>query len=408
MKEVLYPDFPVEEYRSRYSRTQQVLKRRGIDALFLTQRQNMRYFAGVRDGAWDAHHFYFLSLLPAEGEPVLLTSKGFNQIVKQSWIEDAREWSLSREFYMSKESNAISAVLDVLREKHLDRGVIGMETGPEIHVHMGHTHFTSLLAGLKGAEIVDGSDAIWEVRSIKSEAEIDRMRKAADITTRGVKAGFEALKPGMSEKELVNIMSSEMCSRGASEQRFNSLYAGPRAMWADGMPTDYVMEKGDLVQYDGGCIYEGYCCDFKRMASIGEPRADQRRFYEQAKAVLFAAIGTVKPGAPLSAPLRAAFAVNDAAGFGSFSKWCLESGWSAIGHSLGLDLHEQPGLTAFNEAEMQENMVLCVEPFITLNGVTPFYEAEEKFGLEDVVVVTKDGVETLTSEDKITHDLWIA
>ena len=326
MKEVLFPDFPVEEYRSRYSRTQQVLKRRGIDALFLTQRQNMRYFAGVRDGAWDAYHFYFLALLPAEGEPVLLVRIGFPQIVKQSWIEDVREWQPGRGLYMSKESNAISAVLDVLREKHLDRGVIGMETGPEVHVHMGHTHFTSLLEGLKGAQIVDGSDAIWEVRSIKSEAEIDRMRKAADITARGVKAGFEALKPGMSEKELVNIMTSEMCSRGATEQRFNSLYAGPRAMWADGMPTDYVIgERGISFNTMGVASTRVTVVTSSVWLLIGEPRADQRRFYEQAKAVLFAAIGAVKPGVPFSAPLRAAFAANDAAGFGSFSKWCLES-----------------------------------------------------------------------------------
>ena len=53
-------------------------------------------------------------------------------------------------------------------------------------------------------------------------------------------------------------------------------------------------------------------------------------------------------------------------------------------------------------------MVLAVEPYITLNGVFPFWEATEKFGLEDVVVVTEDGAEILTSEDKITHELWIA
>ena len=52
-------------------------------------------------------------------------------------------------------------------------------------------------------------------------------------------------------------------------------------------------------------------------------------------------------------------------------------------------------------------MVLCVEPFITLNGVYPFWEASEKFGLEDVVLVTAEGAEVLTSEESITHDLWL-
>jgi Xaa-Pro aminopeptidase len=161
------------------------------------------------------------------------------------------------------------------------------------------------------------------------------------------------------------------------------------------------------VQYDGGCIYEGYWCDFKRMASIGEPRPEQRRFYELAKEGLFAAIDAIRPGAPFNAPLKAAFAVNDRAGFGAFSRWCLEAGWTAIGHSLGLDLHERPGLTAHNTTLFQENMVLSVEPYITLNGVYPYYEAEEKFGLEDVVLVTADGAEILTSDEMITHDLWV-
>ena len=407
MKELMFPDFPRDEYVARYARTRQVLEERGMDALFLTGCQNLRYFAGLRDGAWEAPHFYFLVILPAEGEPVLLVSNGFQHLVEQCWIEDVRYWPLAREFYMSKESNAVALALDVFREMGLEGGVIGMELGADIHVHMAQTHFTAILEGLPRARIVDGSDAVWALRSIKSPAEIERMRRAATISARGVRAGFEALEPGMTEKQVVDVMTSVMCAQGASELRFNALYAGPRAMWADGLPTDYVIRKGDLVQFDGGCICEGYWCDFKRMAAVGEPRADQQRFYELAREGLFAAIEVMKSGMPASAPLEAAFAVNDRAGFGSFSQWCLQAGWSAIGHGLGLNLHEQPGLSASNTSLLQENMVLSVEPFITLDGVHPFWEAEEKFGLEDVVLVTADGAQLLTSEDMITHDLWV-
>ena len=143
------------------------------------------------------------------------------------------------------------------------------------------------------------------------------------------------------------------------------------------------------------------------MAAVGEPRPDQRRFYDLAKEGLLAAIAAIMPGVPFNAPLQAAFAVNDRAGFGDFTRWCLNNGWSAIGHCLGLDIHELPGLSATNSAPIRENMVLSVEPYITLDGVYPFWDAAEKFGLEDVVVVTKDGVEVLTSEDEITHELWV-
>jgi Xaa-Pro aminopeptidase len=407
MKELHYPDFPREEYVARYARTQKTLKAHGLDALLLTQRQNLRYFAGLRDGAWDAYHFYFVTLLPAEGEPVLFAANGFNNLLTQSWIEDIRQWPWQKEFYLANESNAIPLIIDTLREMRLATGVIGMELSPDIHIHMGQLHFDALRHGMPHAKIVDGCDAIWELRSIKSPAEIGRMRKAAQLSARGVKAGFEALRPGMTEKQVVDVMTSVMCAGGATEQRFHALYAGPRAMWADGMPTDYAIQRGDLVQYDGGCIYEGYWCDFKRMAAVGEPRPDQRRFYELAKEGLFAAIAAIKPGVPFNAPLQAAFAVNDRAGFGGFSRWCLDNGWSAIGHCLGLDIHELPGLSATNTAPIRENMVLSVEPYITLNGVIPFWDAEEKFGLEDVVVVTRDGVEVLTSEEEVTHALWV-
>ncbi len=408
MKTLAFPDFPREEFVARYTRTQQVLKQRNIQALFLTQRQNLRYFAGLRDGSWDAYHFYFLTILPAEGAPVLLAANGFNHLVKQSWIEDVRYWPWAKSFYMAKESNAVALVLDVLKEKCLADGIIGMEMGPDIHVHMGQLHFDTLRQGLPHATIVDGSDAIWDVRCVKSPAEVARLRMAAKITARGVKAGFQALKPGMTERDVMAVMTSTMCAHGASELRFNALYAGPRAMWADGMPADYAIKPGDLIQFDGGCVYEGYWCDFKRMAAIGEPRADQRRFYDLARQGLFAAIETIRPGVPMNAPLQAAFAVNDAAGFAAFSRWCLDNGWSAIGHCLGQDVHEQPGLSATNTTPFKENMVLSVEPYITLDGVYPFWDAREKFGLEDVVVVTKDGADILTTEQDVTHDLWVA
>ena len=200
MKKLMFPDFPREEYTARYARTQQSLRQHGIDALFLTQRQNLRYFAGLRDGAWDAHHFYFLTILPAAGDPILLVANGFNHLLKQCWIEDLRYWPWEKAFYMSEKSNAVSLVLDVLKERRLDPGVIGMELGADIHAHMAHTHFTSILQGLPHAKIVDASDSIWEVRSIKSPAEIASLRRATDITAKGVKARFEALIPGMTEK----------------------------------------------------------------------------------------------------------------------------------------------------------------------------------------------------------------
>ena len=251
---------------------------------------------------------------------MLLAANGFQHLVKQCWIEDVRHWSFSKEFYMSEEFMGSQLVVDVLREKGLHEGVIGMELSAAMQPQVGHRHFVDLQQNLPAAQIVDAAQAVWSVRSVKSAAEIERMRTAADISAQGVRTGFEQLQAGMTEKQVVDVMTSAMCAAGASEQRFNALYAGPRAMWADGMPTDYAIQPGDLVQFDGGCVYEGYWCDFKRMAAIGEPRADQRRHFELAREGLEAAIAAVAPGVPCAALLDAAFAVNTRAGYGAGSQ----------------------------------------------------------------------------------------
>ena len=106
---------------------------------------------------------------------------------------------------------------------------------------------------------------------------------------------------------------------------------------------------------------------------------------------------------------RTAFEVNDRAGHADFSTWCLENGLRAIGHSIGLNIHEHPGLSHESSQVLRENMTFAVEPFITLNGHHPFQEAKEKIGiLEDNLIVTKDGVEMMTKDEYITHELWIA
>jgi Xaa-Pro aminopeptidase len=223
-----------------------------------------------------------------------------------------------------------------------------------------------------------------------------------------VKAGFEALQPGVTEKEVARVMHEVMFSEGATETGLMCVYAGPRLMWADSTPSNYKLQKGDVVQFDGGCLYEGYWSDFKRMACIGDPRPDQRRHFELAREAIECALAVMKAGVPACEVFQAAFEVNNRAGYRDFSNWCLENGWSAIGHSIGLNIHEHPGLSAGNTANLEPNMAFAVEPYITLNGKYPFWDASEKYGLEDNLIVTADGIEMMTKEEYVTHDLWIA
>ncbi len=412
MKQLLFADFPIEEYHARVKRVRQLMEHCQVDALLLTQRENLRYFAGWYDGAWLIPNYYWLFLLPREQEPTLFFLLGDQMFEPTTWVEDIRYWWYGEGSWTSSsnEPGWIQLVLDTLEEKGLSRATIGMELGPHFRLGLPQMQFDLFRQRLAGAKLVDASDLLWDVFSIKSAAEVSRIREACRISCLGVRAGFEAIREGMSERAVANIMYATMFREGASEVQFYCLYAGPqRAMWWDSQPRrNYHLKRGDLVQFDGGCVYEGYHCDFKRMAALGGPTAEQRHYYEVTRRQIEASIQAMRPGVPIKEIYLAQEAVLVDAGYSAFARWCRESGWSAIGHSLGLYIHEQPGITHANETLMQPGMILVIEPFISHGAVTPMYGALAKYGLEDVVLITKDGHEVLTKEEYISHDLWVA
>ena len=410
MRTPAYPEFAVEEYEGRYERLRQAMGERNLDAILITNETNHRYFSGFNAQVFALSHYYFFALLPRDPsiEPTFFCSHGFDHVSTSSWLQDIRFWDMSPDFYMTKTSAGIKLVADVIAKKGLARATIGLEMSNDMHPHMGVDHVDDLRNATPDVRWVDSSDAIMEVRAVKSAAEIAKLRKASEISAEAVKHGFEGLVEGMTEWELTQRMVARMYELGATNLRFSTNYAGPRRMWADAQPTYYKMKKGDLVQFDGGCIFDGYWCDFKRMASIGKPSEKDQRYYDIAREGIEAATRTVRAGVPASEIVKAAFDVNRKHGCGDFVDWCTSYGWQAIGHGLGLDVHERPGIAALSKKPLEAGMVICVEPFVTLDGVHPFWEAGGKFGLEDVVLVTEDGHEILTSESIISHALFVA
>jgi Xaa-Pro aminopeptidase len=143
------------------------------------------------------------------------------------------------------------------------------------------------------------------------------------------------------------------------------------------------------------------------MASLGQPDAAALRDYEIAREAIETATALLAPGVRPCDVVAAAFEVLRRRGYSAFVDWCHEAGWEAIGHGVGLDVHERPGLSFHNETPLEAGMVLSIEPFISVNGVTPFHLANGKFGLEDSVLITETGHEILTNESIISHDLFV-
>ena len=410
MRTAQFADFPVQEYQGRYQRLRDEMDRCGLDAVLITSESNHRYFASFTAKVFSLYHFYFFTLLPRDESlvPTFMCAHGFDHIATTTWLPEIRFWDISPDFYMTKSSGGLQMIANVLKEKGLSESAIGLEMSNDMHAHLGVDHFQQLKELTPGVTWQDSSDAIMEVRAIKSIGEIEKLRKASRISIQAVREGFESLVEGMTEWELTQRMTSRMFQLGATDVRYITNYAGPRRMWADAMPTHYKIAKGDLVQFDGGCMVDGYWCDFKRMASIGKPNEKDQRYYDIAREGVERATETVRAGAKASDVVKAAFNVNREHGCGEFVDWCNAYGWQAVGHGLGLDIHERPGLAARSDRPLEANMVVCVEPFVTLDGVFPFWNAAGKFGLEDVVLVQPDGYEILTDKSILSHDLFLA
>ena len=409
MRTPQFPDFPLAEYQQRYRRLCSAMEQHGLDAILITNRTNHRYFSGFCGEVFALHHYYYFALLPCDSliEPTFLCSHGNDFIATTTWIQDLRFWDFPQDFYMSKQSPGIPALAELIGEKGLGAATIGLELSNDMHPHMGVEHIFQLQEMVPNVRWADASSAIMEVREMKSFAEVERLRKAAQISAEAVRFGFESVVSGMTEMELTRIMSAKMYELGATDIRYLTNYAGTRRMWADATPTDNPIQTGDLIQFDGGCIVDGYWCDFKRMCCIGPPRDADRRFYDIAREAIEAATALLGGGVVPGDVVQAAFDVNRRHGYGAFVDWCHRAGWEAIGHGVGLDIHERPGLTFRNHVPLEAGMVLSIEPFITLDGVFPFWEARGKFGLEDSVLLTTDGHEVLTSESIISHELMV-
>lgn len=410
-----FPDFAAGEYVQRVARLREEMEQQDVDALLLTDQKNVRYVSGMYEVGWIVPAYFYAIVLPRDERlPAALFVPEGDQIQAQaSWIETVVRWDFPVGFFTGGAvgMHLAESLTRWLQKQELHRGRVAAELGAHFRIGLSIECFDSLRCALPGVQWCDCGSVVWPVRSIKSAEEIRRIREACRISCLGVRAGFEAIRVGASEREIANVMAARMHAEGSSEIRCLSLYAGPdRAMWADSLPRrEMIMEPGSLVQFDGGCTYDGYFCDFKRMASIGQPTAEQQMYFDLARASQEAALAVMRPGVPLSEVYHASQRPFEEAGLGDFVAWCKNMGWSSIGHNVGLDIHEMPGISIDNDDSLRPNMVLAVEPWIWHgpSGHFPYWECTEKYGLEDIVLITENGHEILTPDSLVGRDLWV-
>lgn len=397
----IYSEFPLSEYVSRVARARREMNKLQIDALLLTAKENLRYFAGgpLTELFVDSYNTFFL-LLPADPaiEAALIMSCGREGPALASWVPDKRFWGYGQTGSVMNQSQSLSLVASTITEKSLAKGGIATELDNGLRTGMTVTEFRQLQEALPKVKFQSAAPVVWPVRAIKSELEIEKIRKACRITCEAFAVAQRALRPGMMEREVAAIVRAEMFKRGATGEGFLALFGGPRGIWADAIASDYRFQKGDAIMFDGGCCVDGYYADVSRMAWVAEPPAADRRLYELARNANAEALTALHPGAKIKDVHTAGQRVFRTQG----AEALLVFGAGQLGHGIGLSIHEPPDMAANSEETLQPGMTIAVEPAIT--NKPKWTDSDRFFIVENNVVITADGYELLSP---MPDALWI-
>ena len=237
------------------------------------------------------------------------------------------------------------------------------------------------------ATLIPFQDRINGFRGQKEAWELERMRKAQDITDRAFTEVCPRIKAGMTEKELAAELIYCLYKNGAEGLSFDPIVvAGPNTSMPHGVPGDRPIAEGDFITMDFGVIYGGYCSDMTRTVALGYASEEMKKVYDTVLKAQLAGIAATKAGVTGAAVDFAARQVIAEAGYGEFFG-------HGYGHSLGLEIHESPNCNFRNTDPLPVGAVCSAEPGIYLPG---------KFGvrIEDVVIITEDGCEDITHSPK--------
>lgn len=231
---------------------------------------------------------------------------------------------------------------------------------------------------------VQGSAPVDNARMLKSSDEANAIRVSSQINDEALQRTIDSIQRGDTERALGRRYVEFGKKLGASDVSFGALICfGANGAEPHHETDETILKEGDSIILDVGLNVNGAMSDMTRTVFCGQPTEEQIEVYELVKAANEAGRRAVQPGVPLSEIDRAAREVIEKGGYGKYFI-------HRTGHGIGLEVHEPPDVSASNSLPAQPGMIFSIEPGIYLPG---------RFGvrIEDLVLVTRDGSETLNS-----------
>ncbi|HHT72761.1 MAG TPA: aminopeptidase P family protein [Firmicutes bacterium] len=316
---------------------------------------------------------------------------GFRGSAGTVWISDKRRAFLT-DFRYVEQAKGQCPGWEIIQYDEVDKAIadlIAEESVDAIAIEAAHVTISQLRGWQEAfsAQIVETKGLVEAERMVKTAEEIEKVKKAASIADHAFAQVLPQLRPGVSEREIALELEFTMRKAGASGVSFRPIVAaGARSALPHAEPGDRLLSHGDFVVLDFGCVFEGYCSDMTRTVVVGEPTEQHLLIYDLVLRAQLEALEAVKPGVTGKAVDTVARSIIEEGGYGQYFG-------HGLGHSVGLEIHEQPRLSQKDETVLEPGMIVTVEPGIYLpdfGGVR----------IEDLVLVTEDGCSILSSTFK--------
>lgn len=356
----------------RFSRARALLGDLGVDAILVTNGTNRRYLTGFTGEDHAIDEPGGMALITDDGMLLLAPSTNLPWAEAEAnedttvqdwgipWTKTVAEMAIERGWTkLAFEENTTSVGSFIQLQEHLD----------------------------DEAELIAIGKAVDTLRAVKTPEEIGYLREALRMTDVAFVAAEARAEVGMTEKQLAEIVAEELKKAGSEGESFPTIVAsGPNAAKPHHAPGDRVMQEGEPIIIDMGALHNGYAGDLTRTIWFGEPSAELVTMYRNVQAAFDTAIHKAGPnitGVELDAAARDVFAQqgND--------QYFVHS----LGHGLGLRVHEAPSASMRSTDTLEPGNVVTIEPGLYVAG-------EGGVRIEDVVLITEDGAENLTSAPK--------
>jgi Xaa-Pro aminopeptidase len=236
------------------------------------------------------------------------------------------------------------------------------------------------------------SVSLRALRLIKDERELENLWQAAKIADGAFERLLKEIKAGMTEKELAARLEYYMRSLGSEGVSFDTIVAsGHRSALPHGAPTDKIIEVGDFVTFDFGALYNGYHSDITRTVVMGMANSWHRELYTVVQEAQYRGMKAARPGITGQELDKEIRDYIESRGYGKYFT-------HGLGHGVGLEIHELPNINSKGDIVLQEGMVFSIEPGVYIQG-------RGGVRIEDTVVLTKEGVHSLTTLKKTLTEI---